>query len=545
MIRLTAFAAAALVCAACSPADVADAGDNAAASSGLRTVSAVTESDIAARIAHLADDSFEGRAPGTDAGEAAAQWIADEMARVGLKPAVDGSFFQQVEMVAQTVKPEASGFSVSVGDEVRTLAPGEDIVFWTKRQTEAPIAFDGSDIVFVGYGVVAPEYGWDDYAGLDAAGKTVVMLVNDPGFATEDPDLFKGRAMTYYGRWTYKFEEAARQGATSALVIHETEPASYPWAVIGSDPFGERADLVRNDAGESRIPIEGWLSAGAAEAMFAAAGLDFGEMKEAAKTPGFTPVPMSGVKASARLEQSVTRAKSRNVAGMVEGAQAPDEFIIYTAHWDHLGQSLNFATDDAINNGAVDNATGTSMVLEIAEALAAGEAPARSVLFLAVTLEESGLLGSAYFAENPFVPLNKIVAGINIDAYGPIGRTRDMKVVGSGASELEDILADILAEAGRVTSPDPRPEAGLFYRSDHVSLAKKGVPMMYADAGMDKLDGGVEAGLAEDADYYANRYHKPSDEYDDSWDVSGMAEDAEVLLELGRRIALSPDWPTW
>jgi len=428
------------------------------------------------------------------------------------------------------------------------MALKETAVMWTKQQSLTELEFAESDLVFVGYGVVAPEYGWNDYAGLDVAGKTVVMLVNDPGYARED-ELFKGKSMTYYGRWTYKFEEAARQGATAgAIIVHETAPASYGWDVVGNSWSGAQADLVRADSGTSRTQYEAWITEETARALFAEGGLDFSEMKRAAKTEGFTPIDMGELKASGKIVQTVTTTQSRNVIGVLPGKTTPDEYMLYVAHWDHLGKKSGDAdtstTQDVIYNGAVDNATGTAAILEIAEAMAA-EDTARSSLFIAVTLEESGLLGSAFYAENPTVPLNQIVAGLNVDAMQPVGLTKDMIVVGYGASQLEDRLKAYLDTSDRVIVPDQNPQAGYFYRSDHISFAKKGVPMLYADGGIDKLDGGVEAGKAIADDYTALRYHKPADEYSKDWDMAGMEQDVTALFTIGRDIASSGDWPTW
>ncbi|MFN7054660.1 M28 family metallopeptidase [Hyphomonas sp.] len=516
------------------------------------TVPEIRAADLAIRIKTLADDAFEGRGPGTPAGEASADWIAAEMARIGLKPGgPGGSWFQPVKMVNQTIDESASSLIVTWPDgEDLSLGLSQDTVIWTKHQHTDHIAFDPAEVIFVGYGAVAPEYGWDDYLGaeMDYTGKTVIMLVNDPGFATRDPELFNGRAMTYYGRWTYKFEEAARQGATAALVIHETEPASYGWDVVAGSWSGAQSDLVRPDGGASRAMLEGWITRDMAVQMFQRAGLDFDAVKQSASQRSFRPVPLTGVSVRGEIHQTIEQLESRNVIGVVEGTVTPDEYILYMAHWDHLGMKTGAPGEDfyedQIFNGAVDNATGTAAILEIAEAVVA-DPMQRSVMFVAVTLEESGLLGSAYFAENPTVPLNRIVAGMNIDGVLPIGRTRDMIVIGYGASELEDILKSVLAESGRVVSPDARPEAGFFYRSDHISLAKVGVPMLYADGGEDALEGGVAAGRAAAAVYTIERYHKPMDEYSDSWDLSGMEEDMGVLLEVGRRIGNSSDWPTW
>lgn len=519
------------------------------------TSSDITEADLAIRIRTLADDTFEGRGPGTPAGEASADWIAAEMKRIGLQPGGDnGTYFQTVGMVNQTIDPAGSALSFGQegSDETTDMNLTDDAVIWTKRQNADALSFEDSEVVFVGYGVVAPEYDWNDYEGLDATGKTVVMLVNDPGYATGDPETFNGEAMTYYGRWTYKFEEAARQGATAAIVIHETEPASYGWDVVSGSWSGAQSDLVRGDGGASRVELEGWITRDVAEQLFQTAGLDFEAMKTAAKTKGFSPVDMGDITASGQISQTIERLESRNVIGTLEGKTTPDEYMLYTAHWDHLGKKTGEKTgatgedfyEDTIFNGAVDNATGTAALLEIAETLATQDLD-RSVMFLSVTLEESGLLGSAYYAENPIVPLSKTVAGINIDGALPIGRTKDMVVVGYGASELEDMLVEIASTQDRIIKPDPTPQAGYFYRSDHISLAKKGVPMLYADGGEDKRDGGVAAGKAAAATYTAQRYHKPMDEYSDDWDLSGFVEDVQAFAALGQQIAQSDDWPTW
>jgi Zn-dependent M28 family amino/carboxypeptidase len=517
------------------------------------TQPAISGAEIAARIETLSDDIFEGRAPGTEAGEAAANWIAAEMARIGLEPgAADGSYFQPVDMVELTLDAANSSFSVSNGAELTDMTLGTDAVIWSKRQTETTLSFSESEMVFVGYGVVAPEYGWDDYAGLDVAGKTVVILVNDPGYATPEDARFNGRAMTYYGRWTYKYEEAARQGAAAAIVIHERAPASYGWDVVANSWSGGQPDLVRPNAGEDRTLLEGWISNDMALDLFGQAGLDFEAMKQAAAQPGFTYQDMGNLTASGTITQQMKELQSRNVVGVIPGKTQPDEYMLYVSHWDHIGKKSGEKTgapgedfyEDQIFNGAVDNASGSAATLEIAEAMMAEELD-RSVLFVSVTLEESGLLGSAYYAENPTVPLNKIVAGINIDAILPIGKTRDMVVVGYGASELEDRLKAIAEADGRVIVPDPTPEAGYFYRSDHVSFAKKGVPMLYADAGIDKIDGGEAAGRAFAEVYTAQNYHKPGDEYDPDWDMSGIEQETQTLFKLGRDIAASDDWPSW
>jgi len=362
----------------------------------------------------------------------------------------DGSYFQPVQLTETTVLP-SSDLTITNGLETLITADQKtNAVFWTKRLAQS-LNIEDSELVFVGYGVVAPEYGWDDYADLDVSGKTVVMLVNDPGFATKDDSLFKGNSMTYYGRWTYKYEEAGRQGAAAAIVIHETAPASYGWDVVSGSWTGAQYDLVRPDGGASRTLVEGWLHKDAAQTVFSAANLDYDAMKTAALTQGFKPVPMGNLKLSATLNQKIKTVESRNVAGGIIGTEYPDEYVLYMGHWDHIGINPNIEGDN-IWNGAVDNATGTAAIIEIGEAFVQQGAPKRSAIIVAVTAEESGLLGSAYYAEDPLVPLENTVAGINIDAILPLGRTKDMIVVGHGASELEDRLNDVLKPRDLITS---------------------------------------------------------------------------------------------
>ena len=553
-IRFPALPVAALLALACGPADAPAPDDSGAdAARGLADVQAelagtspgITATDLGTRIELLAHDEMEGRAPSTPGGQRASQWIADEMARVGLEPMTAAGYFQPVPLVEATLDPSRSGLVVEGPSGTIDLAYPTETVFWTKR-LDAELAFEGSEVVFVGYGAVAPEYGWDDYAGIDVRGKTVVMLVNDPGYASQDPALFNGRAMTYYGRWTYKFEEAGRQGAAAALVIHQTEPASYGWGTVESSWSGAQYDLDRGDAGDPRAMLEGWITHEVAGALFEAAGLDLAELEAAAAQPGFRPVPLSGLTATGTLTTAVSRRESRNVGGMIRGAERPDEYVLYTAHWDHLGMDPSEDAEDRVFNGAVDNATGVAAILEIAESFAARpEPPARSVLFLAVTAEESGLLGSEYFAVNPTVPLADIVAGLNIDAILPAGPTHNLVVVGFGASELEDALRAAAEPMGKTLTPDPNPQAGYFYRSDHISLAKRGVPMLYTDAGPDLVEGGEAAGTAFEEGYREARYHAVGDEYDASWNLEGIVEIVSILATVGEGIADSDLWPNW
>lgn len=503
-------------------------------------VSVASAADLIKHIKMLASDEFEGRAPGTDGGDKTREYIAAEYERIGVQP-VNGSYFQKVPMVEATLDPDQSSFEVN-GEALEYKV---DVVYWTKRVQEV-VSIEDTDMVFVGYGVVAPEYGWNDYDGVDVTGKTVVMLVNDPGFATQDPDVFNGNAMTYYGRWTYKYEEAARQGAAGALIIHDTAPAAYGWGVVEGSWSGSQLDLERADGGADRVGVEGWLSNEAARSLLSNAGLDLDALMEGAKTSDFEPVEIPNAKASATLKTKIIKSEDANVLGVLPGAEAPDEYVLYMGHWDHLGVNPTVEGDDKIFNGAVDNATGIAAILEIAEAFAnVEEKPRRSILFAAVTAEESGLLGSAYMAEDPPVPLKDIVGGINIDALLPTPGTKDMIVVGYGASQLEDILTTAAAKYGRMLRPDAEPEKGYFYRSDHISLAKKGVPMLYADSGIDFREGGEAAGKAFGEDYTANRYHKPADAFDESWNMEGIIETVGILYDTGAQIAYSDEWPNW
>ncbi|MAC39137.1 MAG: peptidase M28 [Oceanicaulis sp.] len=547
-----------LLLAACTPADEADtdaapapettteatdAGQSAPSEDTGVSSAAIAEADMRRMISTLADDEFEGRAPATPGGIAASQWIADEMARIGLEPGYEGSYFQPVPLLEVTLDESTSSFDIAHNGEPLGLTTNEDVVFWTKRAADE-VSLDGSDLVFVGYGVVAPEYGWNDYEGVDVEGKTVVMLVNDPGYADPDSGLFNGNAMTYYGRWTYKYEEAARQGAAGVILIHQTAPASYGWNVVSGSWTGAQLDLAREPGEGTFAAVESWVTEDVARQLFELSGLDFDAVTAAASQADFEAVPMEGLTASATLHNSTRTLDSRNVVGIVPGTTRPDEYVIYTAHWDHIGIRDVAEGEDGIYNGAVDNATGTAAILEIGEAFMANP-PERSVMILAVTAEESGLLGSAYYGENPIVPFSQTVGGINIDAMLPTGRSRDIIVVGHGASELEDVLETVASEQDRYIVPDPNPEAGYFYRSDHISLAKHGVPMLYADGGEDLREGGTEAGQAAGEDYRANRYHGPADEYSADWPMDGMIENVELFYEVGSRLANSDDWPNW
>jgi Zn-dependent M28 family amino/carboxypeptidase len=403
-------------------------------------------------------------------------------------------------------------------------------------------------LVFVGYGVVAPEYHWNDYAGIDVKGKTVVILINDPGNedAKPDPAFFKGKAMTYYGRWTYKFEEASRQGAAAAIIVHETGPAAYGWQVVRNSNSGAKSWLDDDGKNLDMVPVEGWIGLDTAKEIFKRVGLDYFTLKAAANKQGFTALPLTGATLTATAHSTVTHLKTRNVIGIVPGSRHPEDVILYTAHWDHLGIKPDVAGPDKIYNGAVDNGMGVSSILELGEAFAHDKMPLRrSIAIICWTLEEQGLLGSAYFGDHPVWPLDHIVGGVNLDMNLPEGPARDLVLIGSGASELEDMLAGILKWQGRVMAPDPEPEKGMFYRSDHINLAKVGVPMLYPDGGFDLLVGGKKAGRAVRDDYREHRYHQPTDEFDPKWDLSGPIQDLGVLYDFGETLGNSDQRPNW
>ena len=509
------------------------------------TMGSINSADLMARTRAIADDRFQGRGPGTPAGERAALWIAEEMKRIGLKPGNEGSYFQTVPAVTIALDAAKSSFAISGPDGEKRFAFAEEAVWWTPHYDQPDVKIDGAPLVFAGYGVVAPEENWNDYAGLDVHGKVVVVLVNDPGFLTNDAALFKGRTMTYYGRWTYKFEEAARQGAAGVIIVHETEPAAYGWQVVRNSNSGGLSYLEDADKNKAMIPLRAWITHESAQALFRRAGVDYDQLKLAANRRGFKGAALGQLTASAAMHSTVSRISTRNVVGVIEGNMRPDEFVLYTAHWDHLGAKPDLPGTDKIYNGAIDNGIGISSVLEIAEAFVQSDTPARSIAILCWTLEEQGLLGSEYFAKHPLWPLKNIVAGINQDGALPQGGARDMVIVGSGASDLEDMLAQVLRSQNRVISPDPEPEKGGFYRSDHISLAKVGVPMLYPVGGFDLRAGGTAAGLANKKHYLEALYHQPTDEFDPGWTMSGPLDDAIVLFAFGERLAGGELWPNW
>ena len=502
----------------------------------------ITEADFADMVKALSSDEFEGRAPGSVGEEKTTAYLEAQMKRIGLQPGNNGSYFQDVPMVETTADEAATTMTLATAKGDHALKFGTDYVIGTRTgQTE--VKLDASDMVFVGYGVDAPEQQWNDYAGQDWTGKTVVMFVNDPGFHAKDETLFGGNRMTYYGRWTYKFEEAARKGAAAALIVHDTAGASYGWDVVKNSWAGPQYDLPAKDDPEKRIPLQGWLSAEAARQLFADAGLDLDAAYASAGKRGFKPVPLKA-KATVSLKSSITEKTSRNVIGVQPGATKPDEAVLYMAHWDHLGKHEGEEGDN-IYNGAVDNATGVAGILEIAEAFAHQDPkPARSVVFVAVTLEESGLLGSKYYVAHPTFPMDKIAGVINLDAMSVGGKSRDFVVTGKGNSELEDMLKVYAEQQGRVLTEEGNPAGGYYFRSDHFNFAKAGVPALYAKGGNDLLEGGVEAGKAA-SEEYAKRYHQASDEMHEGWKLDGVVQDLQALYGVGKDLAVEDKWPNW
>ncbi len=490
----------------------------------------------------LSSDEFEGRAPTTPGEDKTIGYVAGRFAAAGLKPGNKGSWFQNVPLVEISANPETA-LNISGGTGPLSFKYKSDMVAMSYRITpKTEIA--NSEVVFVGYGINAPERGWNDYAGIDVKGKTVIILVNDPDYELKTlKGPFGGRAMTYYGRWTYKYEEAARQGAAAALIVHDTFPAAYPWGVVVSSWTGPqiRMDAANNHMDQTQA--NGWITGDAAKAMMASAGKDLAKLSAAAKKKGFKAVPL-GLKASLTLENSIKRQKSKNVIGILPGKTHPNEYVLYSAHWDHLGicEPVN---GDNICNGALDNATGTAGLIALAEAHVKAGAADRTLVFLSVTAEESGLLGSEYYAANPVFPLAQTVGGINMDGLNVAGRTKDIVVVGAGKSELEPMLAGFANAQGRVIMPESTPEKGFFYRSDHFSLAKLGVPMIYFDSGDDFVNGGTAAGRAAAEDYTTNRYHKPQDEYRGDWVWDGALEDLALNYNIGRALATGNAWPNW
>ncbi|MGQ0763773.1 MAG: M28 family metallopeptidase [Acidobacteriota bacterium] len=512
--------------------------------SGLDTI---TTADLMQHTKALSADEYEGRGPGTKGEELTVKYLSDQFQRLGLKPGnPDGTYVQKVPLAGFTGQPTAS---FTAGDKKIDLKFPEDYVAVSRRFV-AQSKVENSDMVFVGYGVVAPEYGWDDYKGVDVRGKTIVMLVNDPAVpdandATKlDDKIFKGKAMTYYGRWTYKYEIATEKGAAAAIIIHETGPAGYPYEVVSGSWSRENFDIVRPDKNMNRVGVEGWITTDRAKELFTATGQDFDALKKAAVSKDFKPVELKA-KANITVNNTLREIQSNNVIGKIEGAGKKDEYVVYSAHWDHLGLDPKLQGDQ-IFNGALDNASGIAAMLEIAEAFTKlGTPPKRSILFLAVTAEEKGLLGAKYYGENPLYPLNKTLANINMDGVNQWGRTKDITMVGDDNSTLIDLLREVSKMQNRVVNPDPEPEKGFYYRSDHFEFAKQGVPALYTDSGIDYIGKDAAFSKQKRDEYTAKDYHKVSDEIKPDWDLAGAVDDAQLLMIIGYRISQTDTFPTW
>ena len=538
-----------LTCAACAGPGPAESPTAVGSASAPVPIGQLPDLDMAGILAHtktLSSDEFEGRAPGGVGEQKTVPFLIDEFRKVGLKPGnADGTYVQKVPLVGITASP--APLVLKRRGQEQTLRWKDDVVAWTKHVADEASITD-SEMIFVGYGVVAPEFDWDDYKGVDVKGKTLVMLVNDPPVpdpakpAELDPKIFGGRAMTYYGRWTYKYEIGAQKGAAGVLVVHETGPAGYPFEVVQNGFTGERFDLVTPDKNMGRASIEGWISLEQGRRIAQMAGRDFDTLKKQAATRGFKPVPL-GVTGSMVLHNKLRTVESQNVLAKLEGAdpKLKDEFVIYTAHWDHFGKG-----PEGIFHGAVDDALGCASLIEVARAFTRlAVPPRRSILFLAVTAEEQGLLGSQYYAVTPVYPLAKTVANINMDSWNVYGRTTDLTLVGYGASDLDDYVRDAAAEQGRLVHGDAEPEKGFFYRSDHFNFAKEGVPALDPEGGLSYIGKPADYGQKVRDEWTEKRYHKPADVVRADWDLSGMREDLKVYFAVGYRVAQAAKIPEW
>ena len=492
----------------------------------------------------LASDAYGGRAPATEGEALTTAYLVKQFRALGLAPGNGDSYLQRVP-VTELITDADTTLALQGNNFSMELEYGDQMVVSTEKQVEATALAD-SEMVFVGYGIVAPERNWNDYAGVDVRGKTVVILVNDPGYATQDESLFNGNAMTWYGRWPYKYEEAARQGAAGALIVHETGAAAYGWEVVYNSWSRPQISLTAADGNAGKSEVIGWLSQQSARALFAGAGLDYDAQVAAAARPGFRALPLGDIRASIKLSNTVRTSESDNVIAIIPGSERPQETIFYTAHWDHLGINTKVEGDN-IYNGARDNASGTAGLLALAQLFSQlPEAPARTVAFLAVTAEESGLLGSQWYGENPLFPLATTVANINMDGMNELGPMRDVVVFGYGNSELEDYLRTSVAnQPGRYLAQEPHPERGSYYRSDHFNFARHGVPSLYAKSGEDSFAHGKEWGAKQSQDYTDHRYHSPEDEYDPDWDFSGAAMDILLFFGIGLQLSGESTYPNW
>jgi Zn-dependent M28 family amino/carboxypeptidase len=504
----------------------------------------ISADHLSRHVRVLASDAFEGRAPATPGEDKTIAYVVDALKQAGVQPGgEEGGWTQAVPLVRAQVEGAVTA-SLRIGGETQVLANGEDVVLQSLSPVDR-IALADAPLVFVGYGIDAPERGWDDFKGADLAGKVAVVLVNDPDFETDAPGAFDGRAVTYYGRWTYKYEELARQGAAGVLIVHETAPAAYGWATVRASGLSAVFDIPRPDAAKYHTRLRGWMQRDLAVSLFKRAGLDFDAEKRRAQTKAFTPVALGDATLSAAFAVKRDQVVTRNVIGRLEGAQRPDETVIYSAHWDAFGIGEPDAAGDPVRHGAVDNATGVAAVIELARVFAAGPRPQRTLLFMALTAEEKGLQGATFYAANPLAPLAKTAAVLNIEMLSPDGPTRDIASWGNGRVSLEGDLKRVAEAQGRTYSPDPNLEAGFFYRADHFAFARAGVPAITVGAGLDRVDGGVASGKALRDAYFAKCYHQPCDAWTSTWKAQGQAQDVEILYVLGREIADGDAWPRW
>lgn len=500
-------------------------------------------SDLEPQLSKLASDEFMGRMPFTEGEKITVDYLESEFKTMGLEPGNGDSYFQDVSLVSIKTIPAAE-MTVSSANETVSFEGLKDYVLWTQR-TDSLVSFENAEMVFAGFGIVAPEYGWDDYKNIDVNGKIVVVLVNDPGFGTEDEAFFKGNTMTYYGRWTYKYEEAIRQGALGCLIVHNTIPAGYGFNVVQGKWNSPILYLDERGADNYKPAFEGWVTLPTANKLFEMSGLDGRELLAKARKADFQAIPMS-LKASSSMNVVSEYNVSKNVIAKVTGSSKPEEVIVYTAHWDHFGIGAPDETGDSIYNGALDNASGTAALLALAKAFKTDPQPKRTVVFLAVTAEEQGLWGSAYYAQHPIYPKEKTVANINMDGINPYGKMKDVSLIGIGQSEMEDLLNVELEKVGRYSAPDPTPSAGYYFRSDHFNFAKIGVPALYFSNGIDHFEKGKEYGKEMEEEYVQKYYHNPSDEYDPTrWNLEGAVDDVQLLYEVGKNLANSDTWPKW
>jgi Zn-dependent M28 family amino/carboxypeptidase len=510
---------------------------------------AITPDGLLAHIKVLASDEFEGRAPGTKGEELSVKYISDQFKKIGLKPGnPDGTYSQEVPLAGIKSEPR---MSFANGDKTIDLKYPDDFVASSAR-LQPEIKVDKSDVVFVGYGVVAPEYGWDDYKDVDVRGKTLLMLIGDPPIPdSKDPSkldekMFKGKAITYYGRWTYKYEIAAQKGAAAAIIVHETQPAAYPWQVVKSSWGKENFELDNPNKNMDAVSARSWITLDVAKKIVADCGQDFEALKKTATTKDFRPLTLNA-KANIQIKQQIREFKSHNVIRKLEGSdpKLKDEHVIYTAHWDHLGRHPELQGDQ-IFNGAIDNASGVASVIQIAAAfMKVNPPPKRSVLFMATTAEEAGLLGAKFYAEHPLYPLEKTLADINIDGVNPWGKTHDLEDLTNGNSALDDLLGQAAARQGRVMKPNSEPEKGGFYRVDSFEFAKAGVPVLHAARGVETIGKPPEYGKQKRDEFVAKHYHQPSDEVDPGWDLSGAVQDVQLLFEVGYQVANGDKFPEW